>query len=653
MQAKSLPSRLRREDSFLGIHFDFHATDKSKNIGNNFTPATVEYIIKNIKPDFIQCDCKGHPGFSSYPTKVGTPAPHLLKDMLKIWRDVTAKYGVALYTHYSGVWDSEAVKRHPSWARVNDNGKRDKTCTSVFGPYVDKLLIPQIKEVCDVYGVDGVWIDGDCWAMYNDYNKNVLKLFKQKTGITKIPRKPEDPYFFELLEFCRQGFRDYVNHYATELHRHNPDFQVCSNWSFTSFMPGPVVADVDFLSGDYMPLNSVNSARIEARCLVHQGKPWDLMAWGFNSRAGETHWSTKSVIQMQREAAVTMALGGGYQCYFPQKKDGSIVKWQMDLFSDVAAFCRKRQEFCHKAKQIPQVALLYSSKAFYRKSKRVFQPWDDTTIAMNGILQNLLDSQNVVDITMEHQITGRMSDYSLIVIPEWDYLEKKFKEELLEYVKNGGNLLVVGPSATAMFAKQLGIKFIGKPEQKDKWLFHNDFLCGLKTVWQEVKLMKGVEQFGKLFSENDSIGESIPAASIAKYGKGKIAGVYTNLGERYCKARTFVSRHFLGALVRKLFAKPLVEVSGSHLVDVTAARKDGKLMINLINTAGPHSDMDDCVFDEIPPIGPLNVLIRTGSNPRKITLQPDNVEMDYKFSKGEVKLTLPQLKIHEIIVVEY
>jgi hypothetical protein len=573
--------------------------------------------------------------------------------MLKIWRDVTAKYGVALYMHFCGAWDEESVKRHPSWARVDENGKRDKKYTSVFGPYVDKLLIPQLKELNDVYGVDGVWVDADCWTTYNDYNKNVLKLFKEKTGITKIPRKPDDPFFFEFTEFCRQGYRDYINHYATELHKHNPDFQICANWAFSSFMPEPVSTEVDFLSGDYWPINSVTCARLEARCLVHQGKPWDLMAWSFNSRLAENHWTTKSVVQMQREASIIMALGGGYQCYFMQKRDGSIIKWQMEQFSHVAEFCRERQEFCHKAKPISQIALLYSGKAFYRNSKRVFYSWEDITIPMNGLLQNLLESQNIVDVTMEHQLAGRMSDYSLIVIPEWDYLEEQFKQELLQYVKDGGSLLVIGPNAAAMFEKQLGVKFIGKAEQKDKWLFHNDYMCGLKTVSQEVKLDNGVEEFGKLFPENDYTGESIPAASIAKYGKGKIAGVYTNLGERYYKARTFVSRHFLGALVRKLFPKPLVEVSGSHFVDVVAAEKGGKLMINLINTAGPHSDMDDCVFAEIPPIGPLNVLIRTARKPKTITLQPDNVKMNYKFSKGEVKLTLPQLKIHEIIVIEF
>ena len=56
MKKKKLPKRLRREESFLGIHFDFHADEKCTQVGKNVTPAMVEYIVKKVKPDHIQCD---------------------------------------------------------------------------------------------------------------------------------------------------------------------------------------------------------------------------------------------------------------------------------------------------------------------------------------------------------------------------------------------------------------------------------------------------------------------------------------------------------------------------------------------------------------------------------------------------------------------
>ena len=52
--------------------------------------------------------------------------------------------------------------------------------------------------------------------------------------------------------------------------------------------------------------------------------------------------STKSAVQVQQEAAHVIAQGGGIQCYFPQKPDGSLALWQAGLMERLARFCRLR-----------------------------------------------------------------------------------------------------------------------------------------------------------------------------------------------------------------------------------------------------------------------------------------------------------------------
>jgi hypothetical protein len=103
------PERLKRADSFLGIHFDFHAGPDCTEIGKNTTPEMIENIIRLVQPDYLQIDCKGHRGLSSYPTRVGIQAPGFVGDPLRLWRQVTAERGVSLYVHYSGVWHSETI----------------------------------------------------------------------------------------------------------------------------------------------------------------------------------------------------------------------------------------------------------------------------------------------------------------------------------------------------------------------------------------------------------------------------------------------------------------------------------------------------------------------------------------------------------------
>jgi len=645
---KKYPKRLKRSESFLGIHFDLHAGDKCTEIGKTVTRKMVQDIIDQVKPDYIQCDCKGHRGLTSFPSKLGNAAPGFVRDQLKIWRDVTARNGVALFMHYSGVYDAEALKRHPSWARIDAEGKRDKKITSVFGPYADKLLIPQFKELSDDYGVDGIWCDGECWATEPDWGPKVLKAFREKTGIRKIPRKPGDPHYFEFMEFCREGFRRYLDHYVTEMHKHNPDFQIASNWAYTSFMPEPATINVDYISGDYSPQDSINTARLEARCLPRQGKPWDLMAWSFAGLA----LSTKSAVQLQQEAAVTLSAGGGFQAYFRQKSDCSIYDGQMKMMAEVAKFCRARQKVCHHAQAVPQVGLIMAGKAFYRKIPKLFSFWPDQLIEMNGILESLLESQHSVEVLMEHHLAGRMDEYPLLVVPEWEYLDPRFKRELLEYVRTGGSLLLIGPRAAAMFKKELRVRFIGKAEDSTRYLEHDGCMACVKTLSQGVGLRPGARVFGRLYPRNEAKGKFEIAASIAPYGKGRIAATYFNFGEPYVVGATATARRFLDALARELFPDPMVEVTGSKYVDVAVNRIDGKLAINLVNTAGPHHDRSISVFDEIPPVGPLAVSIRLPRRPKKITLQPAGRKVSFRFSKGVVKLQVRRLEIHDIIVVE-
>jgi hypothetical protein len=288
-------------------------------------------------------------------------------DPLRVWRDVTSARGVALYMHYSGVWDGHAVKQ-PGWAAINADGTPNPKATSFWGPYADELLIPQLRELAGVYDVDGVWVDGDSWAAVPDYSPAAIAAFTKSTGITTLPRKAGEPHWYEFLQFHREAFRGYIRHYLAEVKRTNPSFQICSNWAFTDHMPEAVCAPVDWISGDFTPEDAVNSARFSGRYLACQGKPWDLMAWSFTTQGEQRNGSKqKTALQLEREAAVVMAQGGGFQSYYNQRRDGSVPEGHLPVIAEVAKFCRARQPFCQGAIPVPQIALLYSTASHYRE----------------------------------------------------------------------------------------------------------------------------------------------------------------------------------------------------------------------------------------------------------------------------------------------
>ncbi|NIR02836.1 MAG: hypothetical protein GTN78_21970, partial [Gemmatimonadales bacterium] len=276
---------------------------------------------------------------------------------------VTREHGVGLYIHYSGIWDRAAMEHHPEWAQVDENGAPHAEIASSSGPYVDELLIPQLREVTSAYDLDGVWVDGDCWAAGLDYSEAARAKWKDETGDADPPKSPSDLRWEDWKAFQRRQFEAYVCHYIDALHAFNPRLQLTSNWLYTTMAPMPVVAKLDYLSGDVSPNgHQIDMARIDARYLANSEMPWDLMSWG------QAHRNLKPVAQLEQEAAAVLMQGGGYQIYYNPTRAGYILEDVIETAGQVADFCRARQEVSHKSVSVPQVALLLSSTSQFNRS---------------------------------------------------------------------------------------------------------------------------------------------------------------------------------------------------------------------------------------------------------------------------------------------
>lgn len=640
----------KRSECFFGIHFDFHATLLNKEIGKNFTAERIDSFLNIVKPDFIQVDCKGHPGHSSYPTTVGNKAGGYTKDILKIWREVTTKHNVALYVHYSGIMDAKAVTDHPDWARVLPDGTADKERASYLGGYSEKLLIPQLKEISD-YGVNGAWVDGECWATYLDYSPTVIELFRKETGIQMIPKSSADAHYKEYVEFTRRLFRQYLRHYVDAIHAYNPNFQITSNWSFSSLMPEPVDVNVDYLSGDVAGQNGVYSAAYQARCLALQGKPWDLMSWGFTYDFSTAMYGPKSLVQLEQEAAEVISMGGGYQSYFTQNPDGSIKPWYFSLMGELGKFCRARQPYCKNAVTIPQIGLWYST---HSKRKQTDQVYGWSAPNVEAILSMLLDGQNTVEILYDHQIKTSIDTYPLIVIPEWTDLNAEWQELALNYVKKGGNLIVIGSKAVKTFEPTLGVHFTGSPENKVVYLGMDNQISGIKTSVQAVVPNPGTKVIGEIYSTDDfQYGTGNPVATVCAYGKGKIAGFYTDISSAYY---TYQARGYLkimNKLINDLVPGLLVKIKGSDYVHTTLAQKKGKWFIHFINAAGAHFNNKVYEYDTIPATGELQVFVKTSLPVKLVLHQPDGRILPFIKKQGGISVTVPSVALHSILQIEF
>jgi len=644
-------SPLPRRDAFFGLHFDLHPNETDKALGADVDEEMVARLLKRVRPDYVQYDCKGHAGWAGYPTKIGWAAPGIKKDSLAVWRKVTRKFGVGLYIHYSGVWDSQAIAHHPDWARIDEKGKPDPNNTSVFGPYIDKLLIPQLKEVAEAYDLDGLWVDGECWAAQLDYSPRALAAWKKETGRDDAPRDTKDPRWLEWKNFHRRAFEASLGRWVDALHAARPGLQITSNWMYTSFAPKPVEAKLDFLSGDYSWSLSVDRARVEARYLASTGMPWDLMAWGF-TKTTDLNWTLKTPVQLMQEAAVVLMQGGGFQIYNTPTRSGFIHEAIIDQEGRLADFCRARQEASFKSTTIPQVALLLSAESHWDKSDRVFAPWGGEFNDLEGALHALLELRYSVDIMAEHQLGPRLKEFPLVVVPDSHKLGEGFRRALVAYVEGGGSLLLLGEKCARLFEPWLGVGMVGTERAIDAELAAPAGPVNVKGEWQDV-VLKGARAAGTRHPTRDTRRDGEVAAVMNNVGRGKIAAVFGPLGNIYFRNHHPWLREHIGTLVKELFPSPAVTVDGPAYVDI-ALRKTagGMLSLHLLNRTNlPMPDRHDFT-DYIPAVGPLRVEMACPEPPRSVTLVPDGTALDWLWQGGKLRFTLPRLDVHSVIVVD-
>ena len=219
-----MPGRWYGDDIWYGLHYDLHANPNDTDLGAHDDPRELAATLRLMNPQWVQTDCKGGAGLTSWRSQVksASVAPGLVGDALRTWRDATRQLGTPLHAHYMSLWDGAAWEQHSEWRadlRLVD-GETKRLCPR--SGYVDELVIPQMLEAIEMYGVDGFWVDGEVAGYMFCYCPRCRDAFRQQTGLQEPPTDIEDPQWLKWVAFQRQTFVEFVTHYIEAVHERCP-----------------------------------------------------------------------------------------------------------------------------------------------------------------------------------------------------------------------------------------------------------------------------------------------------------------------------------------------------------------------------------------------------------------------------------------------
>jgi hypothetical protein len=654
---------------YFGLHYDLHAGEKDTELGARCGEKELGPMLKLMAPDFVQTDCKGHPGYTSWFSKV--------PDALMQWRKVTRKLGMPLHCHYSGIWDAAAGQKHPEWAVQTHDGQR---AGAPFGPntgkptgekmcprsgYLETLMIPQLLELAGRYKVDGFWVDGDIWAVEPCYCEKCRKAFTEQTGIPEPPTEESHANWPAWWNFTRESFEEYVTRYCDAVHRHKPGVLVCSNWLQTFRHPGEPKVPTDWISGDNSWVWGMDGTRCEARFISTRGKPWDIMIWSFYCSHGmgkpESPWVFKPVEMLQQEAAVHLAFGGNVQIYEhpPGLRNGQLVPWRQKRLGEVGRFVKQRRTVCQDTETIPQVAVLHSEAHARAVPNGKNLLWGVDVAPVQGAVFSLLECHYGVDILDEWALLPRLAEFPAVVVPERHRMSDAMVEALKSYVRDGGRLLLSGAESFDRFGEEfLGVRACKLEEKKS---YHIPAAGGstplYSGLWRLVECA-GAEGIGRLGTTPllDERLEPHPAATLNRVGKGAVLYVPCAIFRDFNSNRYPLTRAFIGEMVRRLGPRLPIQVQAPIAVDAILRRKGGRKVVHLVNrSSGIPNLPNNGAIDEIPPVGPVTITLALEKEPRSVRLAFEKAGLKWKWAKnasgGRLTVNVSHVRIHSAVVV--
>jgi hypothetical protein len=644
------------EDVFFGIHNDLHATAFDTELGRELTPELLRQRLLQTHPDWIQTDCKGHPGYTSWPTKVGSTSPGVVKDALRIYRDVTRELGIKLGVHYSGVVDVRAIELHPEWGRVDATGKQDKWATCRLHGYDEHLMIPQMMEIIDTYDVDGFWVDGENWAAKPCWCSLCKAEFTRRTGIHEIPTEKGQPHWDEWLAFHRDLFVEHVTKYTNAIHARKPECQVVSNWMYSMYEPEAVKAPIDYLSGDIVPWEGVDLAAVEGRILDARQMSWDLMAWGYTHAGGDdSPLVFKPAVHLEQELSEPVALGGAVMIDETPQRSGWLTGWHNEIMAKVGDYCRARKEACFHSKTVPQAAVLFLPAHFYAHNNPLYGFTDDAVGSMRGALQALLETHHSTDVLPEDAALQRMNQYKLIVVPEEPPLDTPLLQVLEDFARQGGYVLVTGADLARDYPAWVGASPRGEALKDRVYLPLGERAVPVGLAWQPVSPAPGTKVVFYRLSEQEPVRNLTDQAIVTRrdVGKGAIIAVHGPLFRNYYTDHAPSLREFIGNLVDSLGIPWAATVDGPPQLEMVLRQKEGKLLVNLINRgAGEALSSNRNTVENLPSIENIIVCVPRARAPKSVAMAPSDAKMSWAFKNGLVTIKVPQLDIHRVLVIE-
>ena len=662
------------KDCICKLHIDFHTPQSADNLCNEFDYQDIVKKVKNAGFEVIQLFTKGHFGYSYYPTSIGKMHPQLNFDLFGTLANAFVKEKIKVIAYYSLRPDNYQAQKNPGWrfsgvkANSGFNHVDSSNVMCFQSPYIEKIVLPQVKEIFENYPVSGIFFD---FGRSNGYCAcaNCQQAFFKDHGM-ELPDK--DDFQSPVWETYKQWKR--LEQERTEIKLHeaihsiNPDAMLEINYSYTLRNPKKVpdyygMISMDVLENDYYGLN----VSLNAKYLAGLNRPWDIMTTRMTNWWGD--WNLKPINSLLYQNAVILAHGG--RTFLGDRADAN---WELDnniydYFKKINDFIKDRAGFCIDAEPVPYVGIFHAQEN-YNATASAANDNLDKLFAVKG-LHKALVMKHVHHLILNNvSLKEYLPKLQMLILPDLDIISDESAEQICEYVLNGGVVIGSNGCIDNLKLKTLfGVK--SKSEFPRGYLLPgenklnqtcSDFPISIPGKFRIVELAGATEMMKCCKPAYDSGAmlkfgsadrkQSFPGLTINHIGKGKAIYCAANIFTTYWEKNLPATKHLIGNIVKEYVSTRIIEIEAPECVEVVLMKKDNYQIVHLLNYQQERTEKGImALMDDFIPIYNIKVKVYSERKISEVIQIPENIPLKWEQKNNYVNFNVPKLNIHQIIKI--
>ncbi len=668
---------------FRQIHLDFHTSPHIPGIGEKFDKKHWQETLKKAHVDSITCFSSCHHGWSYHPTKVGKMHPGLKINLLREQMDACKEIDVNVPVYLTAGVNNLASEMHPEWREMTSQGQYagwspgplipgfHKMCFNT--PYLD-YLCDMIRESAKLFPeADGIFLDiisqGPCCCP---------ACMKTMLAQGFDPENEDDRIAHGqkvLMNYYRRTTEAAKENDSSMRIFHNSGHIQCGHTEILKYFSHLELESLPTggWGYDHYPMSAAYCRKLEHDFLGMTGK--------FHTTWGE-FGGFKHPNALRYECAAMIAQGSkcsvGDQLHPCGKLDDSTYGIIGQAYSEVEA----KEPWCDDVVSAADVAILSNTAA-----NKLDGRGKGESAGEIGVCRMLLESHIPFDLLdMEMSFDG----YKVLILADDIRVDSTLRDRIAGFMKNGGKVIMSGESGLdpegTKFVFDIGAEYDGKSEYNPDYIipeadFQPDFVTTPFVMYlksQRIKVKDGLSlgkvfdpYFNRSYKHFCSHQHTPYQIEPSGYDCGVINGSILYLAHPVFS----IYRGYGIVALKEYVMKAIKAFIGEDLQVITSMPSQGRVslmeqpdqsryVLHLLyaNTISRGGNLDLVggtvsnsytleVVEEITPYYNAAVSVKIPEKIKKVTLEPQGVEIPFEIENGRVKLVVEKFECHQMVVL--